>query len=85
LYFQGCIEENRLQSDSLSNELWYWLSNDFLELKEEAEPDGNCFKMIKFTEKGRHFFTNGHIGSEIQPSTQKVLDQELDAILEEMA
>ncbi len=63
--FYGCKENKSLRSNTISNELWYWISNGFISQEEGLGKNKNSVIIIKFTKKAIDYFCKGKIDNHI--------------------
>ncbi len=77
--FRGCREENDLYSEYVSGELWYWISNGFIEENPESD-------VYSYTEKGRRYFMSPsaideRVNWNLSEKTKGILKQAIDTVI----
>jgi len=90
LVFRGCRSDGNIRGETISNELWYWISNGFI--KEVYERDKNYgdkakenIIILEFTEKARNLLSHENIKSQINwnlpDSTEKILKDAISSAI----
>ena len=51
VFFRGCLDKKEIYSEILSNELWYWRSNELIKDSKDS-----FINYIEYTEKGKGLF-----------------------------
>lgn len=85
IVFHGCRKDGNIRGETISNELWYWISNGFINQKSVEENK----ILIEFTEKARILFCKENLDSEINQSlsnqTKMILRETINSTIDSLS
>ncbi|MHA1313359.1 MAG: hypothetical protein ACTSRB_05605 [Candidatus Helarchaeota archaeon] len=90
LIFRGCSQDNNIWGETISGEIWYWVSNGFIkkefeEKKNDQKGTINKVMVLKYTDTGRGYFNKSVIDSEINwnlpEQTKKTLNETISSVI----
>lgn len=85
IVFHGCRKDGNIRGETISNELWYWISNGFINQKSIEENK----ILIEFTEKARILFCKEKLDSEINQSlsnqTKMILRETINSTIDSLS
>ncbi len=85
IVFHGCRKDGKIRGETISNELWYWISNGFINQKSIEENK----ILIEFTEKARILFCKEKLDSEINQSlsnqTKMILRETINSTIDSLS
>jgi len=83
--FNGFRKDGNIRGETISNELWYWVSNGFISQKSSEENK----ILIEFTEKGTNLFCEENLDSDINQSltnqTKTILRETINSTIDSMS
>ena len=85
IVFHGCRKDGNIRGETISNELWYWVSNGFISQKSSEENK----ILIEFTEKATNLFCEENLDSDINQSlsnqTKTILRETINSTIDSMS
>ncbi len=85
IVFHGCRKDGNIRGETISNELWYWISNGFINQKSVEENK----ILVEFTEKARILFCKEKLDSEINQSlsnqTKMILRETINSTIDSLS
>ncbi|MHA1757819.1 MAG: hypothetical protein ACTSVV_13670 [Promethearchaeota archaeon] len=83
LIFRGCSKDNNVWGETISGEIWYWVSNGFMKKEFEKKKNDqtgilNNVIVLKYTDVGKDYFNKNIIDSEINWNLPEEIKQTLN-------